>query len=207
MIDRLIHSTRLTTGLLATSLLLATLFHPVRAEEAAPAEPAAAEAPAEAADQAPADGAGAKAYPVQRPLGEMTSEEEIKKFCTNIADSAKDRRYLLQKQELEKLQTDINARITILEKRKAEYEDWLKRRNDFLAQTEANLISVYKTMKADAAAPQLQELNPEIAASIIMKLPARQSGLILSEMEPRKAAMVAAVMTSAADPNTSKDPS
>ncbi len=207
MIDRLIHSRSLAAGTAAAALLVIGLLYPVRAEEAQ-AEPAsAAEAPVEAAAKPPADGAGAQAYPKPRQVGDMTSEEEIQKFCTNIADAAKDRRYLLQKQELEKLQTDINARITILEKRKAEYEDWLKRRNDFLAQTEANLVSVYKTMKADAAAPQLQELKPEIAASIIMKLPARQSGLILSEMDPRKAAMVAAVMTSAADPNTSKDPS
>lgn len=206
MIDRLIHTRHLATGAAAIGLLAAMLALPLRAEEAAP-EPAAAEAAAAPVEKPPADGAGAQAYPKPRQMGEMTSEEEIKKFCTNIADAAKDRRYLLQKQELEKLQTDINARITILEKRKAEYEDWLKRRNDFLAQTEANLIGVYKTMKADAAAPQLEELNPEIAASIIMKLPARQSGLILSEMDPRKAAMVAAVMTSAADPNTSKDPS
>lgn len=206
MIDRLTHSRRLVATVAAASLVLFGLSGSARAEEAA-AEPAAAETSAEAAPAQPGDGAGAQAYPKPRQIGEMTSEEEIKKFCTNIADAAKDRRYLLQKQELEKLQTDINARITILEKRKAEYEDWLKRRNDFLAQTQANLIGVYKTMKADAAAPQLEELNPEIAASIIMKLPARQSGLILSEMDPRKAAMVAAVMSSAADPNTSKDPS
>lgn len=206
MIDRLIHPRHLAAGAAALGLLAATLSLPLRAEETAP-EPAAAEASAEPVEKPPADGAGAQPYPKPRQVGEMTTEEEIRKFCTNIADAAKDRRYLLQKQELEKLQTDINARITILEKRKAEYEDWLKRRNDFLAQTEANLIGVYKTMKADAAAPQLEELNPEIAASIIMKLPARQSGLILSEMDPRKAAMVAAVMSSAADPNTSKDPS
>jgi flagellar motility protein MotE (MotC chaperone) len=173
------------------------------AEEAQqPVHAEAQQEPVTAAEATPASPA-----PKAQQLSELTSEEEVQKFCTNIADAAKDRRYLLQKQELEKLQGDINQRITILEKRKAEYQDWLTRRNEFLKQTEANLISVYKTMKADEAAPQLEELKPEIAASIIMKLPPRQSGLILSEMEPRKAAMVAAVMTSAVDPNTSKDPS
>ncbi len=211
MIDRSLHKTLVSLSL-AAALLAGTTAVAARASEQqqpVTAEPSASEAaaPGAAAAEAAAHGAGAPALPRTQQLKELTSEEEVQKFCTNIADAAKDRRYLLQKQELEKLQTDINARITILEKRKAEYEDWLKRRNDFLAQTEANLVSVYKTMKADAAAPQLQELKPEIAASIIMKLPARQSGLILSEMDPRKAAMVAAVMTSAADPNTSKDPS
>jgi flagellar motility protein MotE (MotC chaperone) len=34
---------------------------------------------------------------------DLTSEDEIKQFCTNIAEPARDQRYLLQKQELEKL--------------------------------------------------------------------------------------------------------
>ncbi|MGV1915204.1 MotE family protein [uncultured Agrobacterium sp.] len=136
-----------------------------------------------------------------------TSGQEIQQYCTNIIDQARDQRYLMQKQDLEKLQQDIDARVATLEARKAEYEDWLKRRNDFLQQAEANLVNVYKTMKPDAAAPQLQELNPGIAAAIIMKLPARQSGLILSEMDAKKAATVASIMASATDKNTSRDPS
>lgn len=134
-----------------------------------------------------------------------TTAEDIEKFCTNIADTARDQRYLLQKQELEKLQSDVDQRIVLLEQRKAEYEEWLKRRDDFMAKAEAGLIEIYKTMKADAAAPQLQEMRPELAAAIIMKLPARQSGLILSEMDPKTAGMISMIMSSAADPKTSKD--
>lgn len=135
------------------------------------------------------------------------TQAEIQQFCTSIAEPARDQRYLLQKQELEKLQADVDGRIAILEKRKAEYEDWLKRRNDFLKQAEDNLVDIYKKMKADAAAPQLEQIDVVLAAAIIMRLPARQSSLILSEMDAEKAALVAAVMSSAADPNTSKDPS
>ena len=68
-------------------------------------------------------------------------------------------------------------------------------------------LALYKTMKADAAAPQLAEMHVEIAAAIIMQLPARQSGLILSEMDAKDAAIVAGIMSSATDPNTSTDPS
>lgn len=143
----------------------------------------------------------------QKPALDTASQAEIQQFCTSIADPARDQRYLLQKQELEKLQADVDQRIAVLEKRRAEYEDWLTQRNAFMKQAEGNLVEIYKKMKADAAAPQLQEVNPLLAAAIIMKLPARQSSLILSEMEAEKAAMVAAIMSSAADPNTSKDPS
>ncbi len=142
-----------------------------------------------------------------KPALDTASQAEIQQFCTSIADPARDQRYLLQKQELEKLQADVDQRIAVLEQRRAEYEDWLTQRNAFMKQAEGNLVEIYKKMKADAAAPQLQEVNPLLAAAIIMKLPARQSSLILSEMEAEKAAMVAAIMSSAADPNTSKDPS
>ena len=150
---------------------------------------------------------GAHAQEEATAITSNSSDDEIRQFCTNIADAARDRRYLLQKQELEKLQTDVDERIARLEERKAEYQDWLQRRNEFMKQAENGLVDIFKTMKADAAAPQLQEVPPILAAAIIMRLPARQSGLILSEMDPKRAGVIASIMSSAADPKTSKDPS
>lgn len=138
---------------------------------------------------------------------EGSSQQEVQQYCGNIIDAARDQRYLLQKQELEKLQADVNDRIKLLETRKAEYEDWLKKRNDFLNKAKAGLVDIYKTSKADEAAPQFDEMDINIAAAIIMQLPARQSSLILSEMDAKKAAMVAAIMSSAANPRIPKDPS
>ncbi len=137
-----------------------------------------------------------------------TSQEEIKQFCTNIADPARDQRYLLQKQELEKLRADVDTRIAEMDKRKDEYQDWLKRRDDFLKQAEAGLTDIYKKMKPDAAASQLaggqdsKSLRPSSCGST-----PRQSSLILNEMDPQKAAIIANIIASASDPNTSKDPS
>lgn len=39
----------------------------------------------------------------QNVVSELSTQDEIQKFCTNIADAARDQRYLMQKQELEKL--------------------------------------------------------------------------------------------------------
>ncbi|MCM2291397.1 MotE family protein [Allorhizobium sp. BGMRC 0089] len=133
-----------------------------------------------------------------------SSLEEIQKYCTNIADPARDQRYLLQKQDLEKLQAEVNQRIAVLEKRKAEYQDWLSKRDDFMKKAENGLVDIYKTMAPDAAAPQLALVNPFLAAAIVMKLPAKQSSAILAEMQPDKAAIIAGIMSSAADPTTSK---
>ncbi|MBB3656248.1 flagellar motility protein MotE (MotC chaperone) [Rhizobium sp. BK650] len=141
------------------------------------------------------------------PAGDITSTDEVKQFCTNIADPARDQRYLLQKQELEKLRADIDSRIAEMDRRKAEYQDWLKRRDDFLKQAEAGLTDIYKKMKPDAAALQLQDVRPELAAAVIMRLGPRQSSQILNEMDSTKAAKIAGIIASASDPNTSKDPS
>jgi flagellar motility protein MotE (MotC chaperone) len=150
---------------------------------------------------------GAFAQDVTAPPAGNATANEIQQFCTNIADAARDQRYVLQRKELETLQANVDDRIATLEKRREEYEDWLKRRNDFLKQAEIGLVGIYKTMKPDAAAGKLEMVNPEIAAAIVMRLPARQSSLILSEMSDEKAAILTNIISSASDPNTSKEPS
>ncbi|KQV68368.1 MotE family protein [Rhizobium sp. Root1220] len=150
---------------------------------------------------------GAFAQEAPATIVDPTSQDEIRQFCTNIADSARDQRYLLQKQELEKLRADVDTRIAELQKRKEEYQDWLKRRDVFLKQAEAGLTDIYKKMKPDAAAAQLQEVKIEVAAAVIMRLGPGQSSLILNEMDAQKAAIIANIIASASDPNTSKDPS
>ncbi|WP_421577841.1 MotE family protein [Shinella sp. M31] len=149
------------------------------------------------------------AFAEERPVITTTnaSADEIREFCTNIADAARDQRYLLQKQELENLQKDVDERIKTLEARRAEYEDWLARRNAFLKQAEGGLVEIYRKMKPDAAAAQLAELNPEIASAIVMKLPPRQSSTILGEMPAAKAALLTRIIAVAGDAKTSKDPS
>lgn len=129
---------------------------------------------------------------------ETTAEpSEIERFCSNIADAARDRRYALQAQELETLQKDVDKRIKLLEEKRAEYEDWLKRRNDFLSKAEDNVVDIYSAMKPDAAAERLAELDAALAAGILMKLEARKAGVILNEMERKAAAALTVIMVSA----------
>lgn len=126
-----------------------------------------------------------------------TEQSEAERFCSNIADAARDRRYALQAQELEKLQKDVDKRIKLLEEKRAEYEDWLKRREDFLSKAEDNVVGIYSTMKPDAAAERLAELDAMLAAGILMKLDSRNAGVILNEMERKAAATLTAIMVSA----------
>ena len=100
---------------------------------------------------------------------------EVQRFCSNIADAARDRRYALQAKELEKLKAEIDERIKALEAKRLDYEQWLKRRDDFLAKAEDNVVKIYAKMKPDAAAERLAEVKIELAAGILMKLDPRQA--------------------------------
>ena len=136
-----------------------------------------------------------------------TSEEDVRAFCGNIADAARDQRYLLQKKELEDLQAGVDERLKQLEDRSAQYQDWLKKREEFMRVAESQLVDIYKNMKSDAAAEQLEIVRPEIAAAIIMKLSPRLASAILNEMDSTKAAGLTGIIASAAAPDQPEDPS
>lgn len=135
---------------------------------------------------------------------ETASNDEMERYCANIVDAARDRRYLLQEAELEKLRKEIDVRIEALEKKRAEYEEWLARRNSFLEQAERDLVNIYSGMRPDAAAERLAEVRVELAAAILMKLDPRSAATILNEMDSKTAGALTTIMASAARPS---DPS
>ncbi len=127
----------------------------------------------------------------------LESGTDVERFCSNIADAARDRRYALQKDELQTLQQEIDKRIAALEEKRAEYESWLKRREDFLARAKDDVVKIYSSMKPDAAAERLAEMDAVLAASILMQIEPRKAGVILNEMERKAAAMLTGVMAAA----------
>ena len=104
---------------------------------------------------------------------------------------------MLQTEELQALQQEVDKRIKLLEQKRAEYESWLKRREDFLAKAEDGVVKIYSGMRPDAAAERLAEMDAVLAAGILMKLDARKAGVILNEMERKTAAMLTGIMASA----------
>jgi flagellar motility protein MotE (MotC chaperone) len=143
-------------------------------------------------------GGQAPAQPAQLTRDKAPDESEIQRFCSNIADAARDRRYALQAEELKQLQAGVDQRMKALEDKRAEYEQWLKRREVFLARAEDGVVKIYAGMKPDAAAERLAMVNAELAAAILMKLDARKAGVILNEMDQKAAAALTGIMASAA---------
>jgi len=130
--------------------------------------------------------------------GQAPGQSDVERFCSNIADAARDRRYALQAEELKQLQAQVDDRLKALEEKRAEYETWLKRREVFLARAEEGVVKIYADMKPDAAAERLAAVNVDLAAAILMKLDSRKAGVILNEMDAKAAALLTGIMASAA---------
>lgn len=160
---------------------------------AATAKPAPSAAPAAAAKPAPKSRTEAAAKPAAKPPPASPSsatdaDGEAAQFCRNITDAASDARFSWQVRVLEDLDKQVKESVTKLEAKRAEYEDWLKRREDFLLKIEGGVVEMYSRMRPDAAAPQIASMTEEVALSVLMKLKPRASSAILSEMEPARAA-------------------
>lgn len=132
---------------------------------------------------------------------------EVEAYCANIADAARDQRYLRQKQELEQLRAEVDERVKLLEQRRDEFEEWVARREAFIEVAEGQLTKIYQEMRADSAAAQLELIAPEVAAAIVMKLDPRLSSQILNEMEAKNAAILAGIIADAASKQLPKEPS
>jgi flagellar motility protein MotE (MotC chaperone) len=122
----------------------------------------------------------------------------VKSYCENIADQALDARFIAQKAELARLEEELSKRTAQLEAKKAEYQAWLKRRDDFINKVEDSLVKLYTKIKPDAAAPQLSAMEEEAAAALLMRLSAKTSGAILDQMEAAKAARLVSIVMGAA---------
>lgn len=115
-------------------------------------------------------------------------------YCKNIANPAADARYSRQVEALTALEKKLDERIAKLEAKRAEYEQWVKQRQDFLDKADAAVVAIYSQMRPDAASQQIAVMDPVAAAAILAKLNPRIASAILNEMNATTAAMLTNVM-------------
>jgi flagellar motility protein MotE (MotC chaperone) len=125
-------------------------------------------------------------------------------FCKNITDAALDARVAWQQKQLEASEAKLRERIAELEAKRAEYEKWLKLREDFLKKAEDNVVDIYSGMNPDAAAQQIASMADETAAAVLAKLRVRTASAILNEMEPGRAAHLADTLAGMRRPDDGK---
>jgi flagellar motility protein MotE (MotC chaperone) len=125
-------------------------------------------------------------------------------YCKNITDAALDARVAWQQKQLEASEARLRERITELEAKRAEYEKWLKLREDFLKKAEDSVVEIYSGMNPDAAAQQIASMADETAAAVLAKLRVRSASAILNEMEPGRAAHLADTLAGMRRPDDGK---
>lgn len=125
--------------------------------------------------------------------------DDIERFCSNIADAARERRYAMQKAELEALKAQLDERIAQIEQKKTELQVWVERRQQFAEAANKTLVDVFAQMRPDAAAQRLEKMPGELSAALLSQLSARQAGTILNEMSADKAAVVSMIMAAVGD--------
>jgi flagellar motility protein MotE (MotC chaperone) len=125
-------------------------------------------------------------------------------YCKNITDAALDARVAWQQKQLEASEAKLRERIAELEAKRAEYEKWLKLREDFLKKAEDNVVEIYSGMNPDAAAQQIASMSDETAAAVLAKLRVRTASAILNEMEPGRAAHLADTLAGMRRPDDGK---
>ena len=118
-------------------------------------------------------------------------ESDVAKFCSNVTDAALDARVAWQQKELESAEAKLRLRIAELEAKRAEYEQWLKLRQDFLRKAEDSVVEIYSGMNPEAAALQIASMADDTAAAVLAKLRVRSASAILNEMEPARGAHLA----------------
>ena len=122
-------------------------------------------------------------------------------YCSNLADAASDARFARKAARLRALEGEVEDRLKALEKKRAEYQEWLDKRQRFLAMAQQNVVSIYTAMRPDAASEQLAAMDDLTAAAIIARLSARSASAVLNEMETEKAARIATIMSGMARGN------
>lgn len=125
------------------------------------------------------------------PVGPPAPATEVEKYCLNIADKAQEQRYSLQRAKLMELESEVGKQIDELERRRADYKEWLAERKKFLDSASVIVVDIYAKMNASSAAAQLGKLDRDAAASVLVKLKPRQASSILAEMDTNTAAEIA----------------
>lgn len=137
---------------------------------------------------APINASAPAAVPPRLPDG---PEANAAQYCAGIANAANDARYARQMAALAAMEKELEARIAALEAKRAEYQEWLQRRETFLKKADESLVAMVSQMRPDAAAAQLTAMNEFAAAAILSRLAPRTASAIMNEMDPNRAAILA----------------
>lgn len=129
----------------------------------------------------------------------VMNNNDMLSYCVNISDAATEARNSILQKMMEETEVKIGEKLTMLEAKTGVLKEWVNRRDMFMKQASKSLVTIFETMRPDAAASQIAELKVGLAAAIILKLQPKTSSAIMTEIPPKHAAKITAMLTSAID--------
>ena len=124
-------------------------------------------------------------------------ERDVARYCSNVLDEARERRYALLDERLATAREQIEARRDELVARTEELAEWVERREAFVALADDTLVAIYGVMRPDTAGEQLAMLPPTVGAAVLVRLKPRQASAVLASMPRETAAELASVIAAA----------
>ncbi|MBL4890319.1 MAG: MotE family protein [Rhizobiaceae bacterium] len=132
-------------------------------------------------------------------VGAVLNNNDMLSYCLNISDAATEARNSILQKMMKETEVKITDKLVMLEAKTALLQEWVGRRDNFMRSANKSLVTIFETMRPDAAASQIAELKLGLAAAIILKLQPKISSAIMTEIPPKHAAKIAAMLTSAID--------
>ena len=165
------------------------------AEEAAAPAPTTAQQDALPADSDEAAHSDTEAVPA---LASSDSADEVcltgaaaDKFSEDVWLFEAERETMRQEQiKLQLWEAELNAQTIELQGLQLTLEDRWSEMQEQANQDIIHLAKMYSSMKAEQAAEIFNQMDPDFAAGFLTQLPSEQAGLILANMEKRKAYIV-----------------
>ena len=111
--------------------------------------------------------------------------KDYQRYCYNIADQARDARYLRQKRKIEQMERRLVELTERLERKRAEFEAWVKKREAITRRVTASMLKVYEKMEPDAAAQQIRHMEYAVAVALLTGMKPEKASAILMEMDPK----------------------
>lgn len=127
-----------------------------------------------------------------------SSGDGVSRYCANVAPLAAEARIAWQTKRLTELDGQIRQRISELEAKQAEAQDWVTKRETMMKAASEDVVAIYAKMDPEAASAQLATMDESVAAAVLAKLKPNVASAILNEMEAAKAGKLTGIMSGAA---------
>ena len=118
----------------------------------------------------------------------LHSLPEVRMFCANNASTADAARIAWQASKLEEVEARLQEKIAELEAKRAEFQEWLRKRDEAMKMARQSVVEIYSKMDPEAAASELVQMDDAMAAAVLSKLNPRTASAILDQMDPARAA-------------------